>query len=194
MLLWKPLVIRSSVCSITNTLRPLREISQAIEQPIIPPPNYYYIIVTHCHMLYPLTVIGRLGGSDDSDRHARDRAAGRRLATDPETGGPATPGAHPGPARLPLSQSPRISFNRFFSAVMRSFILSERAALDPRFFGAAAAGRATTVGRGAWQYEQPLFIPCLHSVIETLSLVASIPDARVPCRAMSTSSAQARPA
>ena len=53
---------------------------------------------------------------------------------------------------------------------MRSFILSERAGLEPRFRG-AAGGRAVTAGRDAWQYEQPLFIPCLHSVIETLSLL-----------------------
>jgi len=54
---------------------------------------------------------------------------------------------------------------------MRSFIFSERAGLDPRFRGVAAGRGAAAVGAGAWQYEQPLFIPCLHSVIKALSLL-----------------------
>jgi hypothetical protein len=48
-----------------------------------------------------------------------------------------------------LRYSPRISFSRFFKAVMRSFILSDSGVDRARFFVPPVLG--TMVGAGAWQ-------------------------------------------
>jgi len=48
-----------------------------------------------------------------------------------------------------LRYSPRISFSRFFSEVMRSFILSDSGVGRARFFVPGVL--LTIVGAGAWQ-------------------------------------------
>jgi hypothetical protein len=67
--------------------------------------------------------------------------------------------------------SPRISRSRRLSSVIRSFIFSDSDEGRVFFFGGAARddpGLAVT-----WQYAQPVFNPCLHSVIESGSLPTS---------------------
>jgi hypothetical protein len=47
--------------------------------------------------------------------------------------------------------SPRISRSRRLSAVMRSFIFSDSALLEPRFRGAEGVRGTMVADRGAWQ-------------------------------------------
>lgn len=72
---------------------------------------------------------------------------------------------------------------------MRSFILSEsRETLVP-FFGAGV--RVTAAERGAWQYEHPDFIPCLHSSMRShFSLLPAYPTSVWGCGAITSASAR----
>jgi hypothetical protein len=67
-----------------------------------------------------------------------------------------------GGVRRRRAYSPRISRSRRFSAVIRSFIFSEREELRVRFLSGTPRGGVEV----AWQYAQPCFKPCLHSLID----------------------------
>ena len=67
----------------------------------------------------------------------------------------------------------RSSRSRRFKAVMRSFICSDRR--DARV-GRLGNGRGPPGVRVVWQYTQPSFKPCLHSLIDSRLLALSILD------------------
>jgi hypothetical protein len=72
----------------------------------------------------------------------------------------------------PGPYSPLISRSRRFRAVIRSFIFSDSA--DPRVFFLDGAG-VDTAGFMTWQYAQPCFNPCLHSLDGARSMLPSYP-------------------
>jgi hypothetical protein len=94
-----------------------------------------------------------------------DRGGGAAGAEGPEGWGPRSL-RYSGDGR-------RSSRSRRFKAVMRSFICSDRR--DARV-GRLGNGRGPPGVRVVWQYTQPCFKPCLHSLIDSRLLALSILD------------------